>query len=136
MRLHSFLLKDFRRLKDVYIDLDKEVSIFVGANNSGKTSATHALQMFLAGSSETRFSIHDFSSDCWQTFDRIGNESPGPSAPAGLPKMTLDLWFEVNEADLGRVMSLLPRLDWVGTKSSGLEYTTSELLLMVREATT
>ncbi|WP_183578107.1 AAA family ATPase [Mucilaginibacter sp. X5P1] len=47
MHLQSISVKNFRRLKDVRIDLEKETLIFVGSNNSGKTSATYILHRFL-----------------------------------------------------------------------------------------
>ena len=40
MRIRSVRIKNFRRLKDVHFPLEEKTSIFVGANNSGKTSAT------------------------------------------------------------------------------------------------
>ncbi|MCO4086459.1 ATP-binding protein, partial [Pseudomonas aeruginosa] len=39
MKLQAYRLQNYRRLRDVVIELDDEISIFVGANNSGKTSA-------------------------------------------------------------------------------------------------
>lgn len=47
MHLNSLRIKNFRRLKSVNLELENETSIFVGANNSGKTSAAQALQLFL-----------------------------------------------------------------------------------------
>lgn len=38
MHIHALRIKNFRRLRDVQIDLNSDISIFVGANNSGKTS--------------------------------------------------------------------------------------------------
>ena len=64
MHVKALRIRNFRRLKNVQVDLAQDISIFVGANNSGKTSATHALQLFLAASRD-RFSIHDFSADTW-----------------------------------------------------------------------
>jgi len=49
MRLHAYRLQNYRRLRDVVIELDDQISIFVGANNSGKTSAAQGLQMMLEG---------------------------------------------------------------------------------------
>src|SRR3546814_5530020 len=63
MHMETMRLRNFRRLKDVRIDLASDISIFVGANNSGKTSASHALQLFNSASRD-RFSIHDYSVDC------------------------------------------------------------------------
>lgn len=111
MRLHSFHINNFRRLKDVRIDLESTTSIFVGSNNSGKTSATHIFKYFL-GSSKERFSVHDFSADCWAIFNNIG--SSGLSTEKALPTISLDLWFEVKGNDFYRVINLLPSLTWSG----------------------
>jgi hypothetical protein len=89
------------------------MSIFVGSNNSGKTSATHIFQSFLWASKE-RFSVHDFSADCWAIFDEIG--SSDPPVEKALPTIGLDLWFEVEESNLHRVVKLLPSLDWSGVQ--------------------
>lgn len=35
MHLKSYRLKNYRRLRDVHIELAPDISIFVGANNSG-----------------------------------------------------------------------------------------------------
>lgn len=69
MHIHSIGLKNFRRLNDVHVDLESDISIFVGANNSGKTSATQALELFTKGAKD--ISVHDFSAGCWKTFDSI-----------------------------------------------------------------
>jgi predicted ATP-dependent endonuclease of OLD family len=113
MHLHSYHLQNFRRLRDVRIELADDISIFVGANNSGKTSATQALQMFLPGRSE-RFSLHDFSSLAWKQLIETGAAPAEQDGNATLPAILLDLWFEVAEADLQFVMPLLPSSAWEG----------------------
>ncbi len=57
MRLSSFHVQNFRRLKDVRITVDPDNTIFVGANNSGKTSATHVFRMFFSHAGTSKFSI-------------------------------------------------------------------------------
>lgn len=117
MHLHSYRLKNFRRLKDAHIELDDEISIFVGSNNSGKTSSTQAIHAFVAGGKE-RFSLYDFSSSCWSEFDEAGNINLSEPIPEEfkLPSIDLDLWFEVAAADLYLVIPLLPSTAWEGTK--------------------
>lgn len=110
MHIEAMRLRNFRRLKDVRIDLASDISIFVGANNSGKTSASHALQLFTAASRD-RFSIHDFSADCWEAIDAFGDGAEG----AALPAISLDIWFNVGASDLHRVVDLLPSLAWQGS---------------------
>lgn len=117
MHLHSYHLKNFRRLKDAHIELADDISIFVGSNNSGKTSATQAIQAFVTGGRD-RFSLYDFSSSCWKTFDEAGSINLAEQVPEGfsLPSIDLDLWFEVAAPDLYLVIPLLPSAAWEGTK--------------------
>jgi predicted ATP-dependent endonuclease of OLD family len=113
MHFKSYRLKNYRRLRDVHIELDSAISIFVGANNSGKTSATQAIQMFLSGRKD-RFSLFDFSSNAWKLLNDIGDADPANDAEASLPSIRLDLWFEVAEDDLYLVLPILPSSEWQG----------------------
>lgn len=137
MHLCAIRLKNFRRFRDVCIDLEPAMSIFVGPNNSGKTSAAQAIQLFTATSKE-EFSLHDFSSECWPEFASavIPAASGQPSTP--LPRMSLDLWFDVEAKDLHLVMDILPKLDWQGSRVGvRVEFGPSnddELLRRFREA--
>ena len=117
VHLHSYRLRNFRRLKDAYIELADDISIFVGSNNSGKTSATQVIHLFIMGGKD-RFSLYDFSSSCWKELDEAGNINLDGPIPEDLtlPSIELDLWFEVSPADLHLVISLLPSLDWSGSK--------------------
>ena len=108
MYLKKLCIKNFRRLHDVVIDLASDISIFVGANNSGKTSAGHALQLFTG---KGKFSLHDFSSDLWPHFVAFGEGR----ANAALPTMSIDIWLEIGAADVHRVIDLLPSLAWQGS---------------------
>ncbi|WP_208348948.1 ATP-dependent nuclease [Pseudaestuariivita rosea] len=109
MHLNKIRLKNYRRLADVKIDLDREISIFVGANNSGKTSVAHAMHFFISGARD-RFSFHDISACRWSDI----NAFEAGQADAALPVLSLDLWFGVEQADLHRVIDLLPNLEWQG----------------------
>lgn len=113
MHLHSYRLRNFRRLRDVHVELASDISIFVGANNSGKTSATQAMQMFLSGGKDA-FSLYDFSSHVWPLLDEIG-ERQGDIIEAEFPTVSLDLWFEVRAEDLYLVVPILPSTAWSGT---------------------
>jgi len=113
MHLHSYRLRNFRRLRDVHVELASDISIFVGANNSGKTSATQAMQMFLFGGKDT-FSLYDFSSHVWPLLDEIGQRE-GEITEADFPTISLDLWFEVGAEDLYLVIPILPSTAWAGT---------------------
>lgn len=109
MFLKAVRILNFRRLKDVLIELDNDITIFVGANNSGKTSATHVMQTFISGRKE-RISAEDFHVDCWSDFEQIGEEDSN----SNLPTISIDLWLHVSEAELHRATALLPSIDWAG----------------------
>lgn len=109
MYLSRVKLCNFRRLSNVSIGLDEDISIFVGANNSGKTSVAQAMHLFLAGARD-RFSFYDISACCWDAVESFANGEEG----ATLPEVSIELWFAVEEENLHRVIDLLPRLDWQG----------------------
>lgn len=111
MHIETVWIRNFRRLKDTRIDLASDISIFVGANNSGKTSAAHALQLFTSASKD-RFTLHDYSSECWDEINAFGEGTEGVE----LPTISIDIWFSVSPADLHRVVDLLPSLEWQGSR--------------------
>lgn len=114
MKLQAYRLQNYRRLRDVVIELDDEISIFVGANNSGKTSAVQGLYSMLRGQAK-KFELFDFSAALWAEIDAVGKTAPGDEgAPKRLPSILLDLWFRVGEDDLATAMSLLPSTEWDG----------------------
>ena len=62
----------FRRLGKVQLDLDKQTTILVGANNSGKTSILVALRHFLSESSA--FGPFDISLSQWPQLRALGKK--------------------------------------------------------------
>ncbi len=104
MRLQNISIKNFRRLKDVQIDFEDKETVFVGPNNSGKTSATAAMRSFLGN---REFKIHDFSVSCISLIDEYS-----PELDFTLPSIELDLWFQVdpNSVAFGRVFALATSL--------------------------
>ena len=47
MKINFVVIQNFRKLKNCRIDFADKQTVLVGANNSGKTSATDALICFL-----------------------------------------------------------------------------------------
>ncbi|MBU1374645.1 MAG: ATP-dependent endonuclease [Alphaproteobacteria bacterium] len=113
MHLNSYRIQNYRRLRDVHVALASDISIFVGSNNSGKTSATQAIQMFLSGRKD-EFSLFDFSSYTWKLLNEIGAADPAGDATATIPSIVLDLWFEIAEDDLHLALQILPSSKWEG----------------------
>ncbi|UWQ97142.1 ATP-dependent endonuclease [Rhodobacteraceae bacterium M385] len=114
MHIHSYRLKNYRRLSDVRVDLASDISIFVGANNSGKTSATQAIMTFLTGE-KNRFSLFDFSSHTWSELNALEEADAAGDVNATIPAIGMDIWFQVSEADLHLVIPLLPSTAWAGS---------------------
>lgn len=137
MKLHAYRLRNYRRLRDVVIELDEKISIFVGANNSGKTSAAQGLYSMLEGK-KSKLKFFDLSARLWAEIDKVGEAEAGDiEAPLGLPSITLDLWFRVGENDLVAAMPLLPSTDWdgkcVGIRASFEPNSPYELVQRFRE---
>ncbi|WP_052700197.1 ATP-dependent nuclease [Methylocucumis oryzae] len=112
MHLNRYCLRNFRRLEDVTINLEETETIFVGANNAGKTSATAAFRLFV--SRDRGFKIHDFSSPLIAEIDKFGQTEINPDEEElseKLPSIQLDLWFTVSPSiNYGLVAHLLPTL--------------------------
>lgn len=107
MRLARYNVRNFRRLENVEISLEPNETIFVGANNAGKTSATAAFRSFV--SNRLDFKIHDFPTELINEFDKFGAGEKLPRE--ALPAIELDLWFSFNpEIEYGRIAYLLPRI--------------------------
>jgi predicted ATP-dependent endonuclease of OLD family len=116
-------IANFRKLKSVRIDLTSQTTLFVGANNSGKTSAMVALRYFLVD--DKRFTMNDFTLSHWQKINAVGAkwvavDNPDQAvAEASITDWdelipTLDLWFHIEDTEIHHVSSLLPTLDWSG----------------------
>lgn len=105
MKLQKVEIRNFRRLKNVTIEIEAMETVFVGPNNSGKTSATAIFRAFLG---ESVFKVHDFSVACISDFERFVETGDAMD----LPEISLDLWFEIdpNTIAFGRVFTLLPKL--------------------------
>jgi len=119
MHIKLVEIGNFRKLRKVRVDLAEKTTVFVGANNSGKTSAMVALRHFLVG--RTHFSINDFTLSNWAKLDALGNQWEAPNAEAleqpfdwntVLPH--LDVWLDVPDGELHHVQKILPTLDWAG----------------------
>lgn len=119
MHIQHVEIGNFRKLQAVRVDFAEETTVFVGANNSGKTSAMVALRHFLVD--RTDFSINDFTLSHWAKLDAIATtwEKPAPGEEEHvfdwedvLPH--LDVWLNVPTDELHHVQKLLPSLDWAG----------------------
>lgn len=123
MLIQHIEIANFRKLLAVRVDLAEKTTVFVGANNSGKTSAMLALRRFLVAR-QNQFSVHDLTLSHWGAIDAIGrawikaqkeNVAPDLEVETWTPFLpALDLWISVSPHELHHVSKLLPNLDWTG----------------------
>lgn len=122
MRIAFVEIANFRRLVSTRIALSSDKTVFVGANNSGKTSAITALRYFLIEREHNIFCINDFTITHWPVINSMGvdwerawtakEQLPVPKWDTLLP--ALDVWLDVAENELHYISKLLPSLEWEG----------------------
>lgn len=105
MKIDSIEIRNFRRLESISTGIEGKETVFVGPNNSGKTSATAIFRCFLG---HKKFRIYDFSVARITEFDAYGVNGEAETLPA----IELDIWFKVDPASIefGRAFHLLPNL--------------------------
>ena len=94
MKLTSVAVTNFRLLKhaSVALDTDGATTVFVGPNNSGKTSLAEAVGLFIGA--PAKLSINDFSITTYAAFTAferfavplvVEESAPQSDAPPGAP---------------------------------------------------
>lgn len=63
MKVFKIKIENYRLLKRISMDLEKELSLVIGKNNTGKTSILSVLDKFLVQSDRNKFSFDDFNID-------------------------------------------------------------------------
>ena len=121
MHIKFVEIQNFRKLKSIRIEFAEKTTLFVGANNSGKTSAMEVLIRFLVNK---KFSTNDFTLSNWVQINKIGSNWEKQSTQTGsqIPALeewekvlpTMDVWLQVAENEIHHVIHLLPTLDWEG----------------------
>lgn len=116
LKIDSIDIQNFRKLFQCHIDFSDNTTLFVGANNSGKTSAMDALGKFLA---DRQFVFNDFTLSNHETINAIGNkwEDPMCEKPDALISWAtilpaMDVWIDVSPQDIHYIVGLIPTLKW------------------------
>lgn len=123
MKIEFIEVQNFRKLKSCRIEFSDKKTVFVGANNSGKTSAMDALILFLEKSQRKCVTSTDFTLSNWYGINAIGrtwltNDNSKPvdvsvsSWESFLP--SVDVWIDVKENEIHYVSHLIPTLSWEG----------------------
>lgn len=118
MKILAINIQNFRKLLQCRIDISNKTTIFVGANNSGKTSAMDALGKFL---SDRKFAFNDITITKRIDINKIGDgwiqddcEEPTTLVEwdSIVPKM--DIWLNVPCDEIHYVADIIPTLKWRG----------------------
>ena len=109
MLIEFVQIQNFRKLKGCRIDFSEKETVFVGANNSGKTTAMDALRFFLK--EKTKFSTREFTLSNWKKLNAIAEGWVNLSAEE-MPNLSLDIWEEY-----------LPQLDvWLKVEPNEIHF--------------
>lgn len=114
MYLSEITVKNFRLLKDVSIKLEKDITLIVGRNNSGKTSLTHLLGYVFSDKTPKKLALCDFSLRCIDLFKKIAlctkklSSNRIISLSKKFPKIIIDIVIDYSENHDNYPVSLLP----------------------------
>jgi predicted ATP-dependent endonuclease of OLD family len=115
MQLKNIAVKNFRLLHDAGLILEKQTTVIVGRNNSGKTSLTEVIRRIL-GDSNPSFRLEDFSfathQSFWNAFMAAAQGADEHDVRKALPIIEIQLTFsyEVGEA-FGALNEIIIDLD-------------------------
>jgi len=118
MNISFIELKNFRKLQCCKIEFSNQETVFVGSNNSGKTSAMDALILFLRDKKD--FKTQDITLSNWKELNNIGEQwGKGVFDDDDLENIEelfpqLDLWIKVEDNEIHYVKHLIPTLGWTG----------------------
>jgi predicted ATP-dependent endonuclease of OLD family len=100
MRIDFVEIANFRKLLSTRVGFSSEKTIFVGANNSGKTSAMVALRTFLVGRERHNFTLTDLTLSHWTAINAMGKsweearEKGEPLPVCSEPRKLDRFWLE------------------------------------------
>lgn len=108
-------VKNFRLLRDVSIAFDKDVTVCVGRNNTGKTSLAEVLSRFLRPG-DIRLRVEDFSTEAYSDFSQAYKAFTAGDEEAArklLPEISLTVFisYDKETTEYGSLGSLIVDLD-------------------------
>lgn len=131
MQISHIDIQNYRKLKSCRISLSDRETVFVGANNSGKTSAMDALIFFLdpkgkkaqdndSGNATRKIIASDFTLSNWNEINTFGKSwltphQTGTELVDWQPFCpSIDIWMNVEVSEIHRVSHIIPTLKWNG----------------------
>lgn len=123
MRIEFVDIQNFRKLKSCRVGFSEKETVFVGANNSGKTSAMSSLMIFLKKSRHKDLSTTDFTLSNWKKINQIAIDWVENQNPDDLDLSveiwhelvpSFDVWLYVEDTEIHYVSHIIPTLRWTG----------------------
>ncbi|OVE53975.1 ATP-dependent nuclease [Chryseobacterium mucoviscidosis] len=89
MKITKISVTNFRLLDNISVNIENDITLIVGKNNTGKTSLFEIINLFLGG--KHKISFHDFSQNSYEIFENC------------YKKFKDELLFEVDETERDRL---------------------------------
>jgi putative ATP-dependent endonuclease of OLD family len=108
MNIQNVVVKNFRLLSDISIGLERDATVVVGRNNSGKTSLTELLRRLLLEGTPS-FKLEDFSLSAhdafWKAYRKHIDGKPVDEVRQALPviEVIIDVQYDADHDDLGHL---------------------------------
>ena len=74
MKFTNIKIKNFRLLEDISLNIEENITLIVGKNNTGKTSLFEAINIFTSVSASRKISFADFSQSTYEKFEESLDE--------------------------------------------------------------
>lgn len=114
MKISKIQIKNFRLLKNFSLDLEDELSLILGKNNTGKTSVLTALDKFLNQSSRKSITLDDFNVGLKKELLQYLSGSKELPIENGYQPLGIELKVYIDytvQDDLSQVRALIMSLD-------------------------
>jgi putative ATP-dependent endonuclease of OLD family len=114
LKITKIQIKNFRLLKDFSLDLEDELSLIIGKNNTGKTSVLTALDKFLNQSGRRSITLDDFNVELKKVLLQYLSGSKELPTVNGYQPLGIELKVYIDyteQDDLSQVRSLIMSLD-------------------------
>ncbi|KKN12905.1 hypothetical protein LCGC14_1011780 [marine sediment metagenome] len=114
MKLARIEISNFRLLKNFFLDLEDELSLVIGKNNTGKTSVLACLDKLVVQSERNAVSYEDFNIELRSTLEKIllGEQEIGSQEQYVALGIQLKLFIKYSESDdLSKISPLIMSLD-------------------------
>ena len=111
MKIKKIKIENYRLLKSLEVELQDDLSVIIGKNNTGKTSFLSILEKFLNGGNNFSFNDFnlDFQMDLKQMIDHEVNQIAFKSSEKSI---ILKIYIEyLPDDNLGKVSNLIMNLD-------------------------